>query len=167
MLIGLTCNRRLNYLAKKSLFRIPGIDQFLRFWDAIPVDRSGKEVAGLKESLKRLQRGEMLLVFPEGTRTRNGKVASLKSGFCTLARRAKVPIVPVGFDGPYDAWPRESLVPGLAKIHVCIGEPITVETVQSLTDEQLTAELESRLHRLFEQARHQRSNVGRLMTKHL
>ena len=152
VLIGLTCDRRLNYLAKKSLFRIPLFGPFIRFWDAIPVDRSGKDIAGLKESLRRLKRGEMLLVFPEGTRTRDGKIAPLKSGFCTLARRAKVPIVPVGFDGPYHAWPRENLLPRLAKIHVCIGEPISTEAVQSLNDDQLTAELEARLRQLFEQA---------------
>src|SRR6185369_4246968 len=92
--------------------------------DAIPIDRDGLGLAGLKETLKRLKRGEMVLIFPEGTRTPDGQVAPLKPGFCAIARRANVPLVPVAIDGAFDAWPRFSPVPRPATIHVEFGPPI-------------------------------------------
>ena len=153
VLVGLTTDRRLNYMASKTLFDNQIFGRWIRFWDAIPIDRTGMGFSGIKECLKRLKRGEMLLLFPEGTRSRDGQVGRLKAGFCTLARRAKVPILPIGFDGAYDSWPRTRTLPWLAKIHVCIGQPLSAELIASLTDEELIEELERRIRHLFEEAR--------------
>ncbi len=157
-LVGLTCNRRMNYLARDSLFRVPGLAQLIHFLDAIPIDRGGGGLAGLKETLKRLKAGELVLIFPEGTRTHDGEVAPLKPGFIAVARRSKVPLIPVGLDGAYQAWPRTSRLPRPSRLAVVIGPPIGPDEVAAMNDEDLLAELEQRMLTCHSTAREQRAN---------
>src|SRR5262245_41958796 len=144
-LVGLTCPRRMNYLARDTLFRVPGLKQLIAFLDAIPIDREGGGLAGLKETLRRLKAGELVLIFPEGTRTHDGEVAPPKPGLIAVARRSKVPLVPVGIDGAYQAWPRSSRLPRPGRIAIVIGEPIPPAKVEEFSDEDLLAELEQRI----------------------
>lgn len=155
-LVGLTCERRMNYLARDTLFRVPILAPLIRFLDAIPIDREGMGLSGIKETLRRLKAGELVLIFPEGTRTRDGEVGPLKPGFISLARRGGVPLIPVGFDGAYQAWPRTSRFPRFGRIAVVIGEPISPEQVAARSDDELMAELERRIracHVLAREAR--------------
>src|SRR5205085_8789890 len=126
-------SRRMNYLARDTLFRVPVLSQLITFLDAIPIDREGGGLAGLKETLRRLKAGELVLIFPEGTRTRDGSVAPLKPGFISVARRSRVPLIPVGIDGAYQAWPRSAPLPRLGQIAVVVGEPISAEQVAVLS----------------------------------
>ena len=74
-LIGAGCWRRMNYLARKTLFRFAPLGWLIRSLDAIPIDRDGLGLNGIKESLRRLKRGEMVLIFPgrhADPRRRNG-----------------------------------------------------------------------------------------------
>ena len=87
--IGCVFDRRLNYLARRTLFRFAPFRWLIRSLDAIPIERDGMGMAGLKESLRRLKRGEGVIIFPEGTRSHDGEVAPLKPGFCVLARRVE------------------------------------------------------------------------------
>ncbi|MCU0878434.1 MAG: 1-acyl-sn-glycerol-3-phosphate acyltransferase [Pirellulaceae bacterium] len=157
-LVGLTCDRRMNYLARDSLFRVPGLKQLIAFLDAIPIDREGGGLAGLKETLKRLKAGELVLIFPEGTRTHDGEVAPLKPGFIAVARRSKVPLVPVGIDGAYQAWPRTSKFPRLSRLAVVVGPAIKPDEVAAMSDEDLLAELEQRILNCHSTARELRSS---------
>jgi 1-acyl-sn-glycerol-3-phosphate acyltransferase len=155
-LVGLTCSRRMNYLARDTLFRIPVLAPLIRFLDAIPIDREGVGLSGLKETLRRLKAGELVLIFPEGTRTHDGEVAPLKPGFISVARRSRVPLVPVGLDGAFQAWPRTSPFPRSGRIAVVIGEPIATAQIAELSDDDLLAELEQRIltsHSLARQLR--------------
>lgn len=152
-LVGLTCPRRMNYLARDTLFRVPGLKQLIAFLDAIPIDREGGGLAGLKETLKRLKAGELVLIFPEGTRTHDGEVALLKPGFIAVARRSRVPLIPVGLDGAYQAWPRTTWFPRLGRLGVVIGEPISPEQIAEFSDDDLLAELEQRILTCHAQAR--------------
>src|SRR5262245_48127074 len=155
-LVGLTCPRRMNYLARDTLFRVPVLSQLIAFLDAIPIDREGGGLAGLKETLRRLKASELVLIFPEGTRTRDGNVAPLKPGFISVARRSRVPLIPVGLDGAYQAWPRTASFPRLGRIALSIGEPVSPEQVTALTDDELLAELQRRIlscHALARQLR--------------
>ena len=97
-----------------------------------------------------------MLIFPEGTRTRNGDLLPLKAGFCAVARRGKQPLIPVGFDGAFQAWPRDNPFPRLSAMAVVIGEPILPPLIATLDDSQLVAELQQRIVACFEQARHMR-----------
>src|SRR4029079_18129503 len=134
-LVGLTCPRRMNYLARDTLFCVPGVSQLITFLDVIPHDHAGGGLAGLKETLRRLRAGELVLIFPEGTRTHDGEVAPLKPGFISVARRSGVPLVPAGLDRAYQAWPRTSRFPRWGRIAVVIGPPIAAEQVAALSDD--------------------------------
>jgi 1-acyl-sn-glycerol-3-phosphate acyltransferase len=163
-LVGLTCPRRMNYLARDTLFKVPLLAPLIAFLDAIPIDREGGGLAGLKETLRRLKAGELVLIFPEGTRTRDGEVAPLKPGFISVARRSRVPLVPVGIDGAYQAWPRTAALPRLGRVAVVIGQPITVDAVESLDDAALLRLLSQRISDCHARARQwtsRRSGAGR------
>jgi 1-acyl-sn-glycerol-3-phosphate acyltransferase len=160
VLIGLCCQRRLNYVARQTLLKFAPLRWLLNSLDAIPIDRDGTGLGGLKETLKRLKRGELVLLFPEGTRTSDGEVHAIKPGFCALARRAEVPLVPVAMDGAFDAWPRQRRFPRPAVIHVQFGPPITPAQVKLLSDEQLVHEVENRIRACHAQARRTRRRAA-------
>lgn len=82
-------------MAKKEVMEVPVLGRFLRFLGAIGVDRGAADLSAVKQSLKALRDGNNLLVFPEGTRVRPGKVVEAKTGAALLANRAEVPMLPV------------------------------------------------------------------------
>ena len=156
MVVGMQSQRRMNYLARKSLFDSFLFGWIIRFLDAISIDREGLGFAGLKQTLSCLRAGEIVLLFPEGTRTDDGELLELKPGVCSLVRRGKVPLVPVGIDGPFQAWPRSSLLPHREVVRVVIGDPILPDEIERWDDEQLLAELRGRIQQCLEQARQSR-----------
>jgi len=153
LLVGLTCNRRLNYLARESLFHFPPFRLLIESLDAIPVDREGLGLAGLKETLKRLKRGEIVLIFPEGTRTPDGKVGLLKPGFSALASRSGVPMLPVAIEGAFQMWPRKQLLPiPWGEIQVEIGAPIMPDEIGRQSDRELVDLVSARIQELHARA---------------
>jgi 1-acyl-sn-glycerol-3-phosphate acyltransferase len=153
VLIGLACDRRLNYLARDTLFGFAPFRWLIRSLDAIPIDREGVGLAGLKETLRRLKRGEMVLMFPEGTRTRDGRLGPLKPGFCAVARRARTLLMPAAIDGAFDAWPRDRLLPRYSMLRIQFGPAVTPEEIAVMTDDQIIAEVYNRLSKCLAAAR--------------
>lgn len=143
MLMGVVCPFPINYLAKKSLFNFGPLRWFLSWNDSIPLDRDSG-IAGIKETLRRLKKGESILIFPEGSRSPNGKLQPIKQGFCTLARRTRCPILCAGIAGSRAAWP-PGKGPGFGNVHVEIGKVIHFETYQHWSDEELAAEVEKQI----------------------
>ncbi|MCC7085389.1 MAG: 1-acyl-sn-glycerol-3-phosphate acyltransferase [Pirellulales bacterium] len=159
VLVGLSFDRRLNYLARDTLFNFVPFRWLIHSLDAIPLDREGIGLGGLKESLKRLKAGEALLIFPEGTRTRDGEVGEIKPGFLALARRSRAALLPVGMDGAFDSWPRKNPLPQPAVIHIQIGQPLSPEQFTDWSDDELIAEIERRIRMCHAQAREDRRRV--------
>ena len=153
MVIGNSSSRPMNYLARKSLFAFGPLGWLLDFVNTIPVEREGFGVGGVRETLRRLKRGEMVLLFPEGTRSEDGHVQPFKPGFSAIARRSRVALVPVGVDGAYDAWPRSARFPRFSQVRVVVGEPLSAELVASLDDQQLLDELSQRIMQCIAEAR--------------
>lgn len=145
VIVGLACDRRLNYLARETLFRSPGFRHLIQWYDAIPIRREGLGIGGLKETLRRLKHGELVLIFPEGTRTTDGNLQPLQPGFCAVARRAKAPLIPIGIRGAYEVWPRHRLLPRRRTIRVRWGEPIFPDQIATLSDEALIEQLSRRI----------------------
>jgi 1-acyl-sn-glycerol-3-phosphate acyltransferase len=145
VLVGLACMRRMNYLARDTLFWFGPFRWLINSLDAIPIDREGLGLAGLKESLRRLKRGEMVVMFPEGTRTHDGEVAAFRPGFTVLAARSKASILPVGIEGAYAVWPRGHVVPSLGPIHVHYGPPIPPDEIGGRDERELMAEVRRRV----------------------
>lgn len=156
VLLGLSVDRRMNYVARDTLFGNPLFRWLINSLDAIPIDREGGGRAGLKETLRRLKRDEMVLLFPEGTRTPDGEVQPLKAGFTAIARRAGVPIVPMALDGAYQCWPRGTKAPRPGTVAVVIGPPLSPTEVALLGDRELAAEVERRIRACHADARRMR-----------
>ena len=119
-LIGGVYPRRLRYLAKASLFRNPLLGFCIRNLGAIPVTREDSQRAGavMKLLLERLNNGESILVFPEGSRSRDGKLQPLEGGAAFLSVKSGVPVLPVYISGSFDVWPPEHSLPRPAKLVV-------------------------------------------------
>jgi 1-acyl-sn-glycerol-3-phosphate acyltransferase len=145
VLVGVPTLRPLNYLARDTLFRFPPLAWLIRSLSGIPIDREGLGMAGLKETLRRLKRGEIVVIYPEGTRTPDGKVQSLKPGFAALARRSGVPLLPAAIVGAFECWPRTQRLPSPGQIRVHYGQPITPEEIATYDDRQLVAEVQRRI----------------------
>lgn len=156
-LIGGGLRRRLNYLARKSLFKSRAFAWLIDMLDAIPLDIEGIGFEGIKESMKRLRGGEMILIFPEGARTWDGKMVPFKAGALTLAQKCKVAILPAAIDGCFEAWPRTNKFPRLwGKIRVVYGEPIPYEDFKDLSEEELRHRIENRIQELIDQLKERR-----------
>jgi 1-acyl-sn-glycerol-3-phosphate acyltransferase len=136
VLIGLACPRQLKYFARVGLFFWP-FSWWIRALGAVPIDRE-RAIGGIKTTLKLLQQREAVVLFPEGSRTYDGKMAEMLPGFCMLARRSGATIVPVAIDGAFEALRRGTAIPRLAEITLIICPRITPADIAAMSDEQLT-----------------------------
>jgi len=144
VLVGIACPRQLKYLARQGLFFWP-FSLWIRSLGAVPIDRSKGSIAGIRTTLDLLKKGEAVVVFPEGSRTPDGKMHPLLPGFCLLARRSRATIVPVAIDGAFKAMPRGSAFAWPAKISLAFGPSITSQDYDGLDDKQLTQIVTTRI----------------------
>jgi 1-acyl-sn-glycerol-3-phosphate acyltransferase len=144
VLVGLPLRRETAFMARDSLFK-GRFGRLIRYLNAFPVRRSSADIGAIKDSLRRLKSGEMVVVFPEGTRTIDGGVAPMQPGISLLARRARVPIVPTLILGAYEAWPRHRKFPLPHPITVAYAEPLTAEQIAGLSDEACIEEVRRRI----------------------
>lgn len=105
-------------MAKAELFKFKPFGKLLSSIGAFPVNRGKGDISSIKTALTILRSGEVMAIFPEGTRVRNNQSVTPKPGAVMLATRAKVPIVPMRIEGKY-RW--------MSKINIYIGKPITYE----------------------------------------
>lgn len=146
VLVGQAFNDRLNYLARRTLFKNPAFAAFIRLLDAIELDRDRSGLAGLKETLRRLKANQKVLVFPEGTRTTTGQIGQLKPGFLAVARRSQVPLIPMAVSGAFETLPRGSVWPRRYPLRVSIGKIIEFSEYCDLSDDQALELISVRLH---------------------
>ncbi len=103
---------------------------FLNHWQCIKVSMEKNEISKKKnvfafqEALKYLKKGEIMMVFPEGHRSRDGKLQKGKTGAARLALKAKVPVLPIGIMGAGEVLPRGKIFPRFKRCEVQIGKPI-------------------------------------------
>jgi len=143
-LLGILLQRPLNYVARSSLF-VPGVGAFIRSVGGFPIQRDGIGAQGLKETLRRLKAGGLVLLFPEGTRSEDGELGELKAGIAVLASRAGVPVIPAAVAGSFEALPKSRSRPRLHPLRVQYGRPIGPDQFAGLTPEAMTALLRERL----------------------
>ena len=125
MLAAVGMPRPFHPMARESLFRFPPFALLIRSLYAFPVRRASADLGAVREALRRLQAGAVVLMFPEATRTRDGSIARLQGGPVTIAARAGVPIVPVVIDGAFEAWPRTRILPRPHRVRVAFGHPVS------------------------------------------
>ena len=151
-MIGCVTPRRINFLAKKTLFRFP-LGPIIRTLDSIPIERDGIGIGGIKETLRRLKRDEAVLIFPEGQRSWDGELLPLMGGFTALVKRVPMTLVPVGIEGTHHVWPRGTTLPKPGNIQVVVGEPIEYDELKDLSDEELQELVAERIRVCFDEAR--------------
>jgi 1-acyl-sn-glycerol-3-phosphate acyltransferase len=115
------------FFARSSLWDILPIRIMLDIFAGIPVERENPGMSSMKGAIERLRAGIPVLVFPEGTRTRNGRLGPLRDGPALFARRAGVPLVPVFLHRSEAMWPRGALLPRPwgARMEIRFGRPIS------------------------------------------
>jgi 1-acyl-sn-glycerol-3-phosphate acyltransferase len=123
-LATLALPRECHYMARDTLFAIRWLRPIMAYLNAFPVKRDTADVGAIKETLRRLKAGKLVLAFPEGTRTEDGRVGPMRAGVVLLARKARVPIVPTLILGAFESWPRTAKLPRPHAILVAYGEPV-------------------------------------------
>jgi 1-acyl-sn-glycerol-3-phosphate acyltransferase len=130
-LVGSGLTRDINYLARESLFRFPVVGAILRSWNAVPVDRDGGGAKGLKIILGRLLAGGGIILFPEGTRTKDGNLQPARSGIGLTVIKSAAPVVPVRVFGTFAAYGRNHKFPRPKKVAVKYGMPLNFEKLRA------------------------------------
>lgn len=151
-LVAAAIPRRLSVLARKELFVRFTTRKFVEFFDAIPLDRTGFSREGLTAAIDRLKQGRAVLIFPEGSRTADGTLQPLRSGFLLLARRSRASLLPVAIAGTYEMWPRQRRFPRPTTAHLVVGEPIPYEVYSGWKEEKALAEIQRQMQALFDEA---------------
>lgn len=128
LFIGVAAPRHIHYLAKKELFS-NRIFRFVlrRICGALPVDREQMDRSTLREIFNLLERKKILLVFPEGTRTRDGKFGEAKLGVGMIAHHARAIVIPSYIQGSYDILPRDDKRIHLNRCRVFFGPPVALD----------------------------------------
>ena len=136
LIAGCAFKEEIGFLARKSLFRFPIFGAFIRNTHAIPISRGGVGAAAFREIKSEIKKGNKVLIFPEGTRTRDGKLQPILSGISILAFMSKCPIIPVYIDGSFEVWGRNNKFPKLwGRLRCVVGNAIPFEKYQDLNKE--------------------------------
>ncbi|MEU3720191.1 lysophospholipid acyltransferase family protein [Streptomyces californicus] len=151
--------RRITFLAKAEYFTGPGVKGrltafFFRSAGQIPVDRSGKDAgqAAIREGLGVLAKGELLGIYPEGTRSHDGRLYKGKVGVAVMAITAGVPVIPCAMLGTFEIQPPGQKIPKIKQVAIRFGEPLDFSryagmenqkaAIRAVTDEIMYAILE-------------------------
>jgi 1-acyl-sn-glycerol-3-phosphate acyltransferase len=131
-LVGSVLRRAIGFLARDTLFR-PPLGWLLRRWNAVPVDREGGGATGVRKILEVLRSGKGVIIFPEGTRTRDGALQSARAGIGLIVLRTEAPVVPVRVFGTFEAFGRHLRFPRPRPVAVKFGKPLRFEALRAET----------------------------------
>ncbi len=124
MILGATFDRPLHFMARRTLFDVPGFAWLIRQNQAFPLNREGDSREALRSFGEFLDRGSAVVMFPEGTRSQDGLVGEMKPGVGMLAVRNLAPVLPVYIWGNYQSWPRGRSFPRRHRLKALIGPVI-------------------------------------------
>lgn len=136
LFVGLGMKALAHYMAWDRLFRIPLLGSLMTRFGAFPVDVLRADKSSYKRSLEVLERGEFLVVFPEGGRTRSGALEELKPGVARMALATGAPVVPCTILGGERVWPATRRFPRPGKIRVIFHPPLVVAAERVMEGEE-------------------------------
>ena len=126
----LTMDRPFSSLARASLFRNPFFAWIIRQLGAVPINQGRGHAGALRTALGELDAGRTVLLYPEGSRTPDGRMHEFQRGALLLIKKAKAPIIPIALEGAHDVWPIGRSMPRpTGRLAVKAGEPIDPETL--------------------------------------
>lgn len=162
--LGAACPRRLSFMAREDLFGVGFLAFLMRGLHVISLKRGESDIAAIREAVHRLHRGDVVAIFPEGTRQQSGKLSAANRGVGLLAMTARVPIVPVLLRGTFEAMPPTTNRFHRAKIRVAFGPaiPYTTETspATDLSTRQIPGQVEG-----VSPKRHSQERLAALVTE--
>jgi 1-acyl-sn-glycerol-3-phosphate acyltransferase len=138
------------FVAKKELDRVPFLSMALRAGGHVLLDRSDRMsgMRALRSAAEQIRQGNTVAIFPEGTRGDGRSLRPFKKGGFLIAKKAAVPILPVGIRGSQSVLPRGAILPQPATVRVIVGRPILPSEARSLTVDELLACVRGRLAEL-------------------
>ncbi len=152
--VGAGVWRPVSFFARADLFRLPILSWLLPRVYAIPVERGESDLNAVKRALRILEKGLAFGIFPEGTRSRTGRLQPFKTGVAAIALRTGTPVVPVAVMGTEKALPVGSRMIRLRRpIRVVFGDPIPVAKKERPSREdllRLTREIEAKVAELLD-----------------
>lgn len=123
-LAGICSHRGVYYLARKTLLKWPFFGPLFPAMNVIPVERDGNDMSALREVIKKIKEGNGVVLFPEGTRSKDGHLQPARAGIGLVIAKTSAPVVPMRIFGAYDAFPKNATGLQFPKITVVIGKPI-------------------------------------------
>jgi 1-acyl-sn-glycerol-3-phosphate acyltransferase len=153
VLASLAFDRETDFMARESLFYYPRFAKLISSLNAFPVRRNTADLRAIKETLRRLKSGKMVLVFPEGTRSPDGRIGELQPGVAAIAKQAEVTVVPTLIEGAYNVWPKQSRWPRPARIIVRYAPAIPPEQVAAMGKHELIARIDRTLREMQAEVR--------------
>lgn len=145
---GIPLRRPLYFLARDSLWRNRFFGRLITSVNTIPVRQGKADVSAMKKVIAVLKEGWGVCLFPEGTRTNDGKIVPFKPGFGLLCRRGKAAVVPVVIDGAFECWPRHKKIFSPGRIEIYYGTTISAGEVANMNDRELAELLTDTLRRM-------------------
>ena len=133
VLIAVVHKRPVRYMGKAELFNIPMLKSLLRLLGAFPVKRGESDQEAIRKSFSILENGDVMGMFPEGTRSKDGEMLKLKSGAAMIAYKMKVPVLPIAI------YTKKGRVRPFKRTAIKFGELMTIEELGLL--EGTTSEL--------------------------
>jgi 1-acyl-sn-glycerol-3-phosphate acyltransferase len=159
VLLTVKVPRPFSYMAKSELFENPFFSWLIRSLNAFPVRQGEGDVGAVKETIRRLQEGHALILYPEGTRSLDGEIGKIAPGVGLIVRRAGVPVVPAVIDGSFDAWrPKRDRIFRPHPVRVMYGPPMQI---QGLKANQIVQKIDTTLHGLLRDLRRREPILGR------
>ncbi len=143
--VGVACPRVVSFMARDTLLKNPLWRWALKGIGVISLRKSRSDVSALKIALKRLSLGQIVVLFPEGTRSPDGEIKSGSEGVGFIARKSKAPVIPVYVKGTDKALPRGAKKMRRHRVHVYFGAPLVIDDFEDLSDREITDRIMQRI----------------------
>jgi 1-acyl-sn-glycerol-3-phosphate acyltransferase len=144
-MVGLALKHRPAYMAKHELFSVPVLGPWLRSVGVFPVRRGEPDRRAIRKSLEVLNSGGVLVMFPEGTRSPDGRLRDPEPGAAMIALRTGAPVVPIAVINSQRILPKGARRPRLQQVTVRIGPPLAVPRIAGRLDPQLVEDWGARI----------------------
>ena len=159
VIVGSAASREIHYMARSNAFDIPGLGKLIAAYNAYPVNRGAPDLGALRKTISLLQAGNVVLMFPEGTRSVDGTLGKARDGACFIAHRAGVPTLPVFHRGAERVLPRNSKRLRRSKLRVIFGEPLELTTEEFETRREMYQHMGNQMMEAIADLRDQMLNV--------
>jgi 1-acyl-sn-glycerol-3-phosphate acyltransferase len=154
MICQMASRRGFWYIARDTLYAGPIFGRVLAQLHTIPIRRGEADIASMRKVMEKLKQGQAVGLFPEGSRTLDGKIGVIKPGVSLFSRRTGAPVVPAVIDGAFECWPRHQKKPKwFRKGIVKFAEPISAEAIKEMGDVEFAKRLTIQLRQMQSEIR--------------